>query len=132
MIVTKKQAEYLKELGFNTPILKYYILESQSDTAVTQSFERDWNVYSDRISAPTLIEAMDWIEDKFNIAVSLTRYSDRFVKENPKLVDDKIFCNIMDNTKDEYEVWDGWFSERNNARKTAFKLLIKYLREKFA
>ena len=65
-LVTKTQAQALKELGFKEPTSCYYL---DSVDGLLAGFIKIRNNDKNHISVPTIDEAIDWLRRKYNIVI---------------------------------------------------------------
>jgi hypothetical protein len=81
-IVTYEQAQKLKDLGYNIPCYKYYSINKKGNREI-ELFEGDnipalnYNVMEGYYSAPTIIEAINFMEQNILVNCNLPeRYRD--------------------------------------------------------
>lgn len=72
-LVTRRQALWLRELGFNEPTLAVMLrLSIEDDFNKLLDFNRvdDYNASWQSLSVPTVDEAIDWLRRKFNVVIA--------------------------------------------------------------
>lgn len=68
-LVTIRQAECLKALGFNEPCGVYAIFLEKPRPLIMYAYPSKNEDWKDGISVPTVDEAIDWLRKKFNIVI---------------------------------------------------------------
>lgn len=66
-LVTKKQAQTLRELGFKEPV-SGYVWEDEN-SGILFGYPEDNNHIHACLSVPTIDEAIDWLRRKYNIVI---------------------------------------------------------------
>lgn len=66
-LVTKTQAQALKELGFREPTPGYFWTDE--NTIIMCSIPENSNRIKDCVSVPTTDEVIDWLRHKYNIVI---------------------------------------------------------------
>lgn len=127
-LVTRKQAEKLKELGFKEKVCHYQM----SDLSVGVSYPRDWNneavpygldniVNYPYLSIPTVDEAIEWLINKLDKRQEFFYYD---VTKDTGFLSEKItyYCtiDILDNL-------ERTFTKKRNSIYSAKKDLINKL-----
>jgi hypothetical protein len=127
-LVTRKQAEKLKELGFKEKVCHYQM----SDLSVGVSYPRDWNneavpygldniVNYPYLSIPTVDEAIEWLINKLDKRQEFFYYD---VKKDTEFLSEKItyYCTI-----DVLDNLERTFTKKRNSIYSAKKDLINKL-----
>jgi len=127
-LVTRKQAEKLKELGFKEKVCHYQM----SDLSVGVSYPRDWNneavpygldniVNYPYLSIPTVDEAIEWLINKLDKRQEFFYY---YVKKDTEFLSEKItyYCTI-----DVLDNLERTFTKKRNSIYSAKKDLINKL-----
>ena len=71
--ISKENASGLKHLGFQGKVLTYYLIHEGNDNLYADDELKNYNLNSldnPRISAPTLLEAADWLRDNYDVHIS--------------------------------------------------------------
>lgn len=81
-LINFQQAKCLKEFGFNENSLFYYTKEDNptKEYKLTRTYRNlrvNHNSSIDDVSAPTLYQVKDWLQNKYGWSVELTRISDK-------------------------------------------------------
>jgi len=127
-LVTRKQAEKLKELGFREKVCHYQM----SDLSVGVSYPRDWNneavpygldniVNYPYLSIPTVDEAIEWLINKLDKRQEFFYYD---VTKDTEFLSEKIiyYCTI-----DVLDNLERTFTKKRNSIYSAKKDLINKL-----
>lgn len=127
-LVTRKQAEKLKELGFKEKVCHYQM----SDLSVGVSYPRDWNneavpygldniVNYPYLSIPTVDEAIEWLINKLDKRQEFFYYD---VTKDTGFLSEKItyYCTI-----DVLDNLERTFTKKRNSIYSAKKDLINKL-----
>lgn len=127
-LVTRKQAEKLKELGFREKVCHYQM----SDLSVGVSYPRDWNneavpygldniVNYPYLSIPTVDEAIEWLINKLDKRQEFFYYD---VTKDTEFLSEKItyYCTI-----DVLDNLERTFTKKRNSIYSAKKDLINRL-----
>lgn len=127
-LVTRKQAEKLKELGFKEKVCHYQM----SDLSVGVSYPRDWNneavpygldniVNYPYLSIPTVDEAIEWLINKLDKRQEFFYYD---VTKDTEFLSEKItyYCTI-----DVLDNLERTFTKKRNSIYSAKKDLINKL-----
>lgn len=132
-LVTRKQAEKLKELGFKEKVCHYqWIYDIMSDLSVGVSYPRDWNneaipygldniVNYPYLSIPTVDEAIEWLINKLDKRQEFFYYD---VTKDTGFLSEKItyYCTI-----DVLDNLERTFTKKRNSIYSAKKDLINKL-----
>ena len=98
--LTAKQAEKLKLLGFDDPVIGHrYTSSYYAGNVRTCGEQQNWNRSTVFVSAPTVDEAIDWLRRKFNVHIyaAVEPFVDPVDKKSPTLYRYAVkYCNRRD------------------------------------
>lgn len=132
-LVTRKQAEKLKELGFKEKVCHYQM----SDLSVGVSYPRDWNneavpygldniVNYPYLSIPTVDETIEWLINEFDKKEEYFAYE---IKKRPNIIYGNIIYFCIINMPLKFDpVYTRLRSSMYSAKKDLIDRLIKILK----